>query len=583
MHRRACLPLVAASLLLAGAGAVAMDLPTFLQPAGVLKNSAGVPIDIATNLRFLITPSDVRNLGLGLELALVGLQSNTNYFYVWDGRQFEDHQLVCDGGLVNNANVPVPVNGLAYALLADFDNDGSVDLFGWNSDGYAYVWSLKDCQGRYTYAPWGEGFLRNRAGVIVTPDKVASVFADAFGGPSQPRRIRAYQRNTSYQYTWQISRGATPYLTSDTNIFNGVGAQVPIDSLTMFVSTEDPSWSNEPGGAVVTAVQANVWVYRWANENHVTPITAFPTCAHPSRPCAGKTLVFSLDQTFSNGLSKLADPGSALYRKTIGRVLDDVQKFRDAGYKTQILFAPTTSNITRLLQFARDIADRGLTFILDAYTSDSTVDLIPNVGADLCLGVVLDPTITDASNRFSPEFWAVRFGRAFAGIRIMETYSMLYSQVYHVNYDPSRPKNIRACDMDPFPATSLNRRRLLGLVEWAHKSGRTVQLSDNKWFDPYACYHPKQSEPKLSEVVDKLWSDTEYLLRAYVSMLFFNFFFFLFFRSSLDCKNSNGFPPLFPFFFHSGTLGQCFRPLTTTREFARALHLRIETIVSPAS
>jgi len=133
-------------------------------------------------------------------------------------------------------------------------------------------------------------------------------------------------------------------------------------------------------------------------------------CAAEAKP--RMTIVFDIDQGFSDGPVQTGDLVG------LGRVANDIKAFQ-TRYDTYALLACSEANRTRL-DAALDLLSKAkVPFLLDVYSSDSMLVVRGNMPFDRSHGRALS---IDDLNQYRR-----RYGRLFAGVRLMELFSLNYS------------------------------------------------------------------------------------------------------------------------------------------------------------
>jgi hypothetical protein len=521
----------------------------------VLKNVSNTPVDPAS-LRFLfqafLAHDEQAKYG---QRVLVGLQANTNYFYVWlQQAPWKEYVLYCHGNLKNESGPggdDVPVNSLKFGMAADLDANGSSEIVGLQANtARMYAWDLTQCndgvaeqtgtQARYVaLSPdWGgrnwTGELTDGANTLVAVNDLAYAGAGRWYGQllnqAPQDQIRGMRSATGYTFIWSLPvvlnqatgnwKWTLKYFLpqADTD-----GAAVAgSDIRHAFENRKDVNNSNTPVHGkheLITLSEAagKPRVYVW--EDLGTPVRQFKLCNDSSKPCAGpdKRLVFSLDQGFLNGVVANADqPG---FVAAFGEVIQVLKDFQAAGYHVVALLNPgiRQSLKGRLVKVLDLLKDQQIPFMFDIYSSDTNSMCTRQPRFSQCHasfeGPVAGPGYIamqkhptgDPTDNNSVDFYAARYGPLFEGLRVFEILSVYWSQ-----------KVAEACEGKELPVPAYQAGIVEDLIDFTEgpQSNRYVFFTDNKWHNPYERYWTGCAHPDFStwDPIDDVKSDIQLLV-----------------------------------------------------------------------
>jgi hypothetical protein len=424
-----------------------------------------------------------------------GVQKNDGWFYLWDvdpqrGDDCKPKQRykrpICSVQLKNYSGNPVPGSWLSFLGMMDLDGTGQrnylVGIQGTSSN-WTYIWRVDPLTCGSGVSLVADGSLKNYQGTAVAVSSMHSIVIGDFDRDGKDE-LRVLQKGGSWNYVWKIdANNRVISLFSDGNLRNGQGALVAVDNLT-FVDVADidgHDTSNVQETSLV-AIQSGVWGYRWGlGEN---AIGDFPLCTGVE--CARKSLIFSLDQGFMNGLPRYdtSTPGVvAVY----GRMLDTLKELQ-SKYVVHVLVNPLISNKSdrsNLYAVLDLIVGQGVSFYLDVYSSDNTMITIRqpaiNNVADVRYG--LGPLISGIGTApVTLQEIHNRYGAYFTGIRIFETAAQDFAESLCV------PASICG-DLGPYVVPEyFQESKADPNIAFAKANGKSVLLTDHLWgpWDPSA-------------------------------------------------------------------------------------------------
>jgi len=197
--------------------------------------------------------------------------------------------------------------------------------------------------------------------------------------------------------TWDVflqNGGKSAYIVKannyDVNILN-------TNSNISILTTNDQRVYNQPSSIAQTPIQ---------NQPIVTPT---PTNSSPTTPVnylQKQTLVFSIDQTWLNGIVNVRDTVS------LQRIINTLKQFQNK-YEVYALLNPSNADQTKVFAVLDVLAANGIPFVLDQYSSDSHKDTVNSP---------YDPYHGLALSLDQLKTYKQKYGSSFAGIRFMEVF-----------------------------------------------------------------------------------------------------------------------------------------------------------------
>lgn len=493
--------------------------------AGPLKNNQGITIP-DTLLKFLLVGKD-----LGAEGPVIGLQKDTDYFYVWKKTGWGKYEgPYIEGHLQNKEGVSVPVNSLKFVVVTDLLNEGHDQIVGLQAGtNWMYVWSLKDANGKYYHRPVVDGELRNRTNARVPVDSLKYVFSGDFDGCGSDE-IRGLQENTSWNYFWTLPVIDWKFtLKYDGPLHNRDGIDVPVNSLSYIVkSRDDLNGSNNAGPDILVAIQKD-WYYVWGFD--AKPI--WDSDLQPSK-YTGKKLIFSLEQIWQNGL--LNTVSADRIWNTIDKIVDDLNAFKQQ-YDVYALVNPVIKDKTKLIQFLDYLKTKNVKFFLDIYSSDneaaSRVAATHVQVADPYRVLSLRPRNELAPTdpmELSLEYYVDKYPNHFAGIRLFEILALNYLYTYCVHErEDARLGNCRDFELLKKSGGELFVPKYIeSYLNFVKNKNLMLFWSDNHWYNPWEIYRDNSRYEmdnfpylrfELSTMIERVKSEVKRLAKLYPNII----------------------------------------------------------------
>lgn len=222
--------------------------------------------------------------------------------------------------------------------------------------------------------------------------------------------------------------------------------------------------------------------------------TILPGVTQPDVNDSRKKLIFSIDQSFGNGIVVNND---LVATKAIANALLPLTD----KYNVYALLNPMTSNKQNLYNVLDTLVDNNIGFVLDVYTSDSS-----------SLGLCTPGYPAGFTNPFGTsslsipladlQYYKNRYGAFFAGIRIMEMLGQDNAYFYG-HSDSNRP-----CWMNFIPYQSqyavFQKESIESILQFSQSHGMFVQISDWNW--SFAAGASKHSLPYEQNIRDAVQS-----------------------------------------------------------------------------
>ena len=137
-----------------------------------------------------------------------------------------------------------------------------------------------------------------------------------------------------------------------------------------------------------------------------------------------KTIIFSIDQAFPNGIIALQDMTS------LQRMIATIKLFQK-NYEVYALVNPTNSDQSKVRKVLDTLVANGIPFMFDEYSSDNSLQDLPAKSP-------YDPSHGIALSTSQLQIYKTRYGSSFAGIRFMEVFAenstILACKNLHVNW-----------------------------------------------------------------------------------------------------------------------------------------------------
>jgi hypothetical protein len=481
IFRRFCLGsamlAVITSLLPANYPAIAYEV---IPSAAVFYDRTGTAIPISS-LRFT-DGGWRRGRDQGYAFAL---QKNTSYFYLWinasNGKPIGS-TLACDGNLVNGDGAPVPAGKILSYTLADLAGRGSIWLIAVVDKGSALLaWDLTDCLGQGNLKAQGMQSLTDEGGkkLVIKGDLIAADFEG-----TGIDLLQVIDPDAGEMRQWALDRRGLRLVRKQT-LRISADSSLTVHGVKYVGTTRLPHIEDNVAYESATIVLHDKGYTIFRNEK---ALFFAPNCTFQPAICADKTLVFHLDQGFTDGLQDLARKN----RRQAGAALDRlIRSLRTAQNKFAVwaLINPIQEDRASTLFILDRLAAANIPFVLDYYSSDVTnlayikkemVDYSARA-AEALKGVSLDID-APAASQDGLQFYSNRYGSKFIGVRFMERLAM----------------DITAKNPDGQPMIAdleLERKELSfdwelaeHVLKWADASGRFVLWSDPSLYLPYTCY-----------------------------------------------------------------------------------------------
>ena len=414
----------------------------------------------------------------------LALQKNTSHFYLWTQTAAGvplGRQLLCDGTLANGSGEAFAVDSIVSFTLGDLRGKGSNFLIAVADGGRRLeAWDLSACAGQGTVSAAADLPVSTAAtDYTIRGDVIAGDF-DGVGRdliqtivPQSGELTQWSLDATSFR---QVRRGFVTI---------GPGSNLRIHGITYVGTTKLPHDEANVAYESATIILHDKGFTLARND---TAIAFSPNCRFQPANCANKTLVFNLDQGFTDGLQDLARKDRTRAADALRRMIA-VLHAAQRNFTVWALINPIQEDREATLFILDRLAQAHIPFVLDYYSSDVTnlafikrdwVDYRPRAHAPL-KGISLDID-GPATSSDSLEFYGRRYGASFVGLRQMERLGI----------------DINAKDPNgqPMIADALLAKRELSFdwqvathaLEWAKKSGKYIIWSDPALYIPYECY-----------------------------------------------------------------------------------------------
>jgi hypothetical protein len=444
------------------------------------------------------------------------LQRNTDYFYLWiqstDGIPLGRH-LICDGHLVRRNGDPVRVDSISSFTVADFSGKGSSFLVAATDDGQGLLaWNLTSCS--------GQGVLRasaESAGPAIgdTSHKVrGDIVAGDFDGTGKDL-IQTIDPDTAAFLQWALEpagfrlvrRGFVPVAPRSKARIHGI-RYVGITKL--------PHATDNVAYETATIILHDQGFTLARND---AALAFSPNCDVQPAICANKTLLFNLDQGFTDGLQDLARKDSAHAAEIEDRIIDALRRAQKR-FAVWALINPIQEDRKATLLILDKLARAGIPFVLDYYSSDVTnlayikkgwLDYNPKAYSPL-KGLSLDID-GPAASPDSVDYYAKRYGDEFVGLRLMERLGIDINAK-----DPNGQPMIADADLAKRELT-FDWQVAARALEWAAKSGRYVIWADPALYLPYQCYLSPSALQADTRTRDEYIQQEEKLAAVYPSLI----------------------------------------------------------------
>ena len=420
------------------------------------------------------------------------LQQNTSYFYLWinasNGSPIGSN-LACDGNLVNADGAPVPVGTILSYTLADLSGKGSIWLVAVVDKGSGLrAWNLTDCKGQADSKAQGTQSLSDEGGKKLAIK--GELIAGDFDGTGVDL-LQVIDPDTGEMLQWALDHRGLRLVRKQT-LRISADSRLTVHGVKYIGTTRLPHNEDNIAYESATIVLHDKGYTIFRNEK---ALFFAPNCTFQPADCADKTLVFHLDQGFTDGLQDLARKNRPQASAALDRLVGSLKKAQNK-FTVWALINPIQEDREATLLVLDKLAAANIPFIFDYYSSDVTnltyikkelVDYSPRAANPL-KGVSLDID-APAASQDGLAFYSNRYGSKFMGVRFMERLAM----------------DLNAKNPDGQPMISdlaLEKKELSfdwqlaeHVLKWAEASGRFVLWSDPSLYLPYDCYsHPEAAK-----------------------------------------------------------------------------------------
>jgi hypothetical protein len=434
------------------------------------------------------------------------LQRNTDYFYLWlrqSGAPIGKN-LYCDGHLVDKNGVSVPVDDIDSFAILDTDGDGSMRLAAETRRGVIQIWNLTDCHGKSVF--WALTTLS-----LAHPSE-AQIVAGDFEGQGRDEIIAIDPYSGSYSQ-WRLV-GDRLVLAASGQLQERPGSSDVIHNIRYITVTRLPHSTDN------VAYESGLLIL---HENGVslirdgTAVDYAPNCRVAD--CKGKTLLFDLDQGFSDGLQDMAHKSAAAAVAALDRMIVALNRLR-SRYAVWALLNPIHEDRHATQLVLDRLASAKIPFVLDLYSSDVTnladlkrnwIDYTPRA-FDPAKGISLDLDAPDASPD-GLDFYVRRYGKSFAGVRFMERLGMDIQARMH-DAQQMIPFSDRDHDKLLFDKPYAER-----VMNWADRNQKVLLWFDPALYIPYACYWKAADVALATQIRDDYVQSETDLARRHTSLV----------------------------------------------------------------
>ncbi len=244
-----------------------------------------------------------------------------------------------------------------------------------------------------------------------------------------------------------------------------------------------------------------------------------PNCREDPKMCENKTLLFNLDQGIDGGLQAIAHADPQTADQMIDRISEFLKSTGEA-YNVWALVNPIYEDRTATLAVLDRLAKNGVPFVLDFYSSDITniayvkpgsVSYKPKTFAALkgvSLAIQGAPGAPD-----NLDFYAQRYGKLFAGVRIFERLGM------EINASVPGLAPLVKDEALARQELPLDWRLVRDLLDWSQHNNKYVIWSDPALYIQYECYWKKEQVNAASAVRDRYVAREGELATAYTNVV----------------------------------------------------------------
>jgi len=415
----------------------------------------------------------------------VALQRHTTYFYQWiqgsGGKPLGDHPY-CDGKLLDIKGAPVSVDAVTSFTVGNFGGAGSSFIVAVIGGGKQLVaWDLASCVGKSSLKAFAQSERGDSSGLA--GPAVSDIIAGDFEGSGRDV-AGTLVPETSEMLLWAIDDRSF-------RLVRRIALNVAPDSASRIHGIRYLGLTRLPHEKDNVAFESAMVIlhdrgYTLVGRNGA--IFFAPNCTEKPEQCAGKTLVFHLDQGFSDGLQDIAHKDQARAGEIIDREVASLRPLQ-RRYTVWALINPIHGDRQATLFVLDKLAAAGIPFILDFYSSDITnlasikknrLDYEPHAFEPL-KGISLDID-AQASNPDGLDFYRERYREKFVGLRFMERLAIDINAKFPNGQPMVSDAALAGREL------SFDWRLAERTVEWASRHDRIVIWSDPALYVPYECY-----------------------------------------------------------------------------------------------
>jgi hypothetical protein len=414
----------------------------------------------------------------------LALQKNTSHFYLWintgDGVSLGRH-LLCDGTLANGRGESVQVNTMVSFALADLGGKGSSFLAAVTDDGRRLLaWDLGSCAEHGTIRASAQWSLPTGPAIHRIQ---GDLLAGDFDGEGKDL-LQTIAPESGEMMQWSVD--STGFrLVRHMFLTIGPKSKTRMEGITYVEATKLPHDRDNVAYEGATLILHDKGFTLTRNGN---AIAFSPNCKYQPAVCANKTLIFNLDQGFTDGLQDLARKDQKKAADALRRMIAMLH-FAQSKFTVWALVNPIQEHRDATIFILDKLALEGIPFLLEYYSSDVTnlayikkdwVDYQPRAFAPL-KGITLDVDGPVTSSD-SLDFYSRRYGAFFVGLRQMERLGI------DINTNDPNGNPLIAEDALAKRDLSFDWKVAERALEWANGTGKYVIWSDNDLYLPYECY-----------------------------------------------------------------------------------------------
>jgi hypothetical protein len=413
------------------------------------------------------------------------LQKNTSYFYLWiqaAGGTPLGRNLFCDGKLVDGNGEAVRVDSIISFTLGDLKGKGSNFLIAATDGGQSLLaWDLSLCDGQ------GTARASAQLSILVAGSTSYTIRGDIVAGDFDGTGmdlIQAIAPDSGELIQWSLGPSGFR-LVRRAFLPIGPTSNVRIHGIKYVGLTRLPHDRDNVAYESATLILHDKGFTLARNDK---AIAFSPNCRFHPAVCANKTLVFNLDQGFTDGLQDLARKDRMKAGEALDRMIA-VLHSAQSRFTVWALINPIQEDREATFFVLDKLAFAGIPFVLDYYSSDITnlayikkdwLDYKPRAFAPL-KGLSLDVD-GPATSPDSLDYFSKRYGSKFVGLRQMERLGI------DINTKDPNGQPIIADAMLAKRELSFDWQAATRAIKWANASGRYVIWSDPALYVPYECY-----------------------------------------------------------------------------------------------